>query len=195
MPPRCFIALTLPESVVRMLVSTRERFLADAPGWTGEKWVATHALHVTLAFLGDLDDRAVEVAAPRMIEAASRIPSFDLRLTGVAPVPSPRSVGMLWATLGDPDGRLTVLRDALMTAFPQASVDARRPLRPHITLVRTRSPRHVGAGPLAAVSSLVEAAGKEPGGVVSVRSATLFSSTLRSTGPEYREIAIAHLGR
>jgi len=195
MPPRCFIALTLPEGVVRTLVSARRLFLADAPGWTGEKWVAAPALHVTLAFLGDLDDGAVEAAAPRMIEAASRISSFDLRLTGVVPVPSHHSVGMLWATLGDPDDRLAALRDALMTAFPQVGFDAHRPLRPHVTLVRTRSPRRVVPGPLAAASSLVEAAGKERGGVVSVRSATLFSSTLRSTGPEYREIVVAHLGR
>jgi len=191
--PRCFLALTLPESVARTLVSARKRFLIEAPGWAGEKWVATPNLHVTVAFLGDLDDSAVRAAGRRLTEAASGVPTFDLALGGVAAVPSPRAATMLWATLDDAEGRLVTLRDVLMTAFPQVGVDARRPLRPHVTLVRARSARCAEAGPLAAASASLEAAGKEPDGVVSVRSATLFSSTLRPAGPEYREIMVAHL--
>jgi len=193
--PRCFLALTLPESVVRTLVSARERFLIEAPGWAGEKWVATPNLHVTVAFLGDLDDSAVRAAGRRLTEAASGVRAFDLLLGGVAAVPSPRAATMLWATLDDAEGRLVPLRDVLMTAFPRVAVDPRKPLRPHITLVRARSERRAEAGALAAASALLEALGKEPEGVVSVRSATLFSSTLRPAGPEYREIVVAHLKR
>lgn len=195
MVPRCFLALTLPESVVRTLVSARERFLIEAPGWAGEKWVATPNLHVTVAFLGDLDDSTVRAVGRRLIEVASGVPAFDLILGGVAPVPSPRAATMLWATLEDAEGRLVTLRDVLMTAFPQVRVDTRGPLRPHVTLVRARSARCAEAGPLAAASASLEAAGKEPDGVVSVRSATLFSSMLRPAGPEYREIVVAHLER
>jgi len=64
-----------------------------------------------------------------------------------------------------------------------------------VTLVRARSPRRVDPDALAEAAALARAAGKEPDGVVSVRSVTLFSSTLRPTGPEYREIAVAELAR
>ena len=70
-----------------------------------------------------------------------------------------------------------------------------RPLQPHVTLVRARSPRRVHPDALAKATALVQAAGKEPDGVVSVRSVTLFSSTLRPAGPEYRELAVAELAR
>ena len=195
MPPRCFLALTLPGGVVRTLLSARERFLADAPAWAGEKWVAATALHITVTFLGDLDDDPIATARRRLLEAASAVPAFDLSLTGVVAVPSPLAATMLWATLDDPGGRLLALRDALMTAFPQVAIDSRRPLRPHVTLARTRSRRRADAEPIATTSALIEAAGKGPDGVVSVRSATLFSSTVRPAGPEYREIAVVRLAR
>jgi 2'-5' RNA ligase len=193
--PRCFLALTLPGGLTRSLVSARERFLAQAPGWAGEKWVPAPNLHVTVAFLGDLDDGVVETAERHLVEATRGFPAFELHLTGAAAVPSPRAATMLWATLDDAEGRLLALHDALMTALPEAGFDRRGRLRPHVTLVRARTPRRAEVRSVAAASALLDAAGKEPDGVVSVRSVTLFSSTLRPTGPEYREIAVAHLKR
>ena len=196
MPPRCFLALTLPDPVLVTLDSARETFLAGAPAWTEEKWVARPLLHVTLAFLGTLDDDALEAGVPRMRKTATLLPPFELRLAGVAAVPSPRRATMLWATLSDPGDALTGLRDELLAAFPSAGIPPdTRPLRPHVTLVRARSPRRVDPDALADVAALARAAGKEPDGVVSVPSVTLFSSTLRPAGPEYREIAVAELAR
>jgi 2'-5' RNA ligase len=186
----------LPDPVLVTLGSVRETFLAGAPAWAGEKWVARPLLHVTLAFLGALDDSALEADVPRLRKAMARLPAFELRLAGVAAVPSPRRATMLWATLSDPGEALTDLRDELLAAFPSAgAVPDAGPLRPHVTLVRARSPRRVDLDALAEAAALAQAAGKEPDGVVSVRSVTLFSSTLRPAGPEYREIAVAELAR
>jgi len=193
-PPRCFLALTLPAPVLATLGSARVTLLEAAPAWAGEKWVAAPLLHVTLAFLGALDDDAIGAGVPRMLKAAALLPAFELRLEGVAAVPSRRRATMLWATLSDPQGALTGLRDELLAAFPTAGSEPdNRPLRPHVTLVRTRSHRRVHPDALAEAAALVQAAGKEPDGVVSVHSVTLFSSTLRPAGPEYREIAVAEL--
>ncbi len=152
MPPRCFLALTLPEAVVSTLCEARGTFLAREPEWAREKWVAAPLLHVTLAFLGPLDDD-LEAGVRRMRTAAALVPRFDLRLPGVTAVPSPRRAAMLWAILDDPDGRLSGLRDDLVPAFPSPAVGPERPLRPHVTLVRARRPRHVEAGALAEASA------------------------------------------
>jgi 2'-5' RNA ligase len=193
MPPRCFIALTLPDALLGTLGSAREAFIANAPGWAGEKWVATGNLHVTVAFLGALDDGQLESRVACMRDATACVPAFEMRPTGVAAVPSRRRATMLWATLLDPTGSLTVLLDALLTAFPAQDSDQGKQLRPHVTLARARSPRRAGREALAAASSVLAAAGKEPEGIVSVSSATLFSSTLLPEGPQYREIAVARL--
>jgi 2'-5' RNA ligase len=194
-PSRCFLALTLPDRVVRTLGAARDTFLASAPGWAGEKWVAAPLLHITVAFLGPLDERSLEVGVQGMRGAVAPVPAFDLRLGKVTAVPSLRRATMLWATLEDPEGALIGLRDGLLAAFPSAEGGFDRPVRPHVTLVRTRRPRLVDRDALAEASALVSPGGKKPDGVVSVRSVTLFSSTLRPAGPEYREIAVAELAR
>ena len=193
MPPRCFLALTLPGGVVRTLASAREAFVARAPEWAGEKWVAAGNLHLTVAFLGALDDLTLEAHVSLMQEAAASIPAFGLRLAKVAAVPSSRHAKMLWATLLDPSGSLTDLRDGLLPAFAAAPVGVDMPLLPHVTLARARSARRARPEALAVASAVVTAAGKDSEGIVSVDSATLFSSTLRPEGPEYREIAVARL--
>jgi 2'-5' RNA ligase len=102
---------------------------------------------------------------------------------------------MLWATLDDATGSLAVLADAIRTAFPEAGSDPGKLLRPHVTLARARSHRGIHRDVLASASSIVSAAGKELEGIVSVASATLFSSTLQPGAPKYREIAVASLTR
>ncbi len=195
MPPRCFLALTLPAAGTRALVSARETFVTRDPAWSGEKWVAPGNLHVTVAFLGALDDDRLGDGVARLLAAAAAQPAFEAFLVGVVAVPSLRQATMLWATLGGAADRLEALRESACVAFPEAGCDLDRPLRPHVTLVRARDRRPVDAGAVAAASDLVAAAGKRPEGIVSVRFATLFSSTLTPLGPMYREIAVAHLAR
>ena len=195
MPPRCFVALALPDGVVGILDAARRAVTEGAPAWSGEKWVPPGNLHVTVSFLGAVNDRELDARVAAMQAAVASVPSFELSLAGVAAVPSPRRAAMLWATLEDDAGSMAVLAEAIRTAFPEAGADPGKPLRPHVTLARARSHRRIGRDVLASASSVVSSAGKEPEGIVSVRSATLFSSTLRPGAPEYREIAVAPLSR
>jgi 2'-5' RNA ligase len=195
MPPRCFLALTVPDRVVHTLSAARDTFLAGAPDWAGEKWAASRLLHVTLAFLGPLDGDQADADIRRMRETAALVPAFELRLGTVVAVPSSRRATMLWATLDDPDGAFERLRDVLLPAFRAPRAELHRPLRPHVTLVRARKPRSVDRDALAGASARVGSGGKGPDGIVSVHSVTLFSSTLRAEGPQYRELSVAELAR
>jgi 2'-5' RNA ligase len=195
MPPRCFLALTLPNGLRHALTSVRATLTAVDPGWAGEKWVAAEQLHVTVAFLGDLDDDTLLAALPALKGAAASVPAFELFPERVIPVPSAGRATMLWATLADPRERTAGLRGELAATLPRVLPAGGKPFRPHITLVRARTPRRIRQEALDAASAIVEAAGKVTDGVVSVRSATLFSSTLRASGPEYREIAVLELSR
>lgn len=193
MPARCFLAITLPRPAVETLLRAAARFRDDAPHWAGEKWVAPSALHVTLAFLGLLDDGTVAESIRLFTEAASGVEPFELALDGVSALPTTARASMLWARLRDERGACAGLRDAVTPAFDGLHLDVARPFKAHVTLARSRSPRGVPREALATADALVRAAGKEPDGRVSVRSVTLFSSTLHPTGPEYREMAVAYL--
>lgn len=194
MPPRCFLALDLPHPVVASLERARDVFLDRAPAWSGEKWVGPGLLHVTLEFLGPVANAAVDAMLARMGEATSDLAAFEVRLRSVEAAPSQRHATMLWATLDDPAGAIPLLRERLLDALPDPGPST-RPFRPHVTLVRARRPRPVPDGALEAATRMVAESGKEPDGIMSVRSATLYSSTLTRTGPEYRKVAAITWGR
>jgi 2'-5' RNA ligase len=70
-------------------------------------------------------------------------------------------------------------------AHAPTSREARGRFRPHVTLCRTRTARAAPQDALKAADAALHARGKENDRSVSVRSATLYSSTLGPGGPSY----------
>jgi 2'-5' RNA ligase len=190
-PERCFIAIELPAEVVDALVSAGRELRALAPRWADEKWVADGLLHITVAFAGAVPDAALDDWIARLQRVGKRHTSFSMRLSGAAAVPDLRRAQMVWAVLGRGAGPASDLsKDVrrILDSTPQPG-----PYRPHVTLVRARRPRAIPPGALALISRDLEAVGKTAVGSVSVRSLTLFSSTLGPGGPNYRQLAVVPL--
>ena len=192
MPDRVFVAIELPEPARDLLDASLATFLHSSPTWAGEKPVATALFHVTLAFIGAVPDPAFPELLQRLRVAVGEVDPFDLCLEGVRPIPSTHHATMVWATLS---GNIEAAGE-LSTRTARAAglaVDP-RPLRPHVTLIRSRRPRRIHAGAISAASAILSGPGKESDRVVSVRSVTVFSSTLGPGGPVYEPLAVLRLG-
>ena len=131
---RLFVALDLPAAAREALVEWRARALLHAD----LRLVPPEALHVTLVFLGYLDEaeipRIAELMRPPAIEAPL------LHATGVKPVP-PRGPARLFALdLADEGGRCGALQAAVSDALAGAGLlePEKRPFWPHVTLARVR---------------------------------------------------------
>ena len=132
---RLFVALDLPEDARGELEAWRARAFRDQPDL---RLVAPEALHVTLVFLGYLEEREIErfaaLLAPPSIEAPR------LCATGVKAVP-PRGPARLFALdLEDDGGRAGAIQGALSGALAGAGLyePEKRPFWPHVTLARVR---------------------------------------------------------
>ena len=190
MPARCFVAIDLPSGTQALLARAGEAFLADAPSWTGEKWVRPRLMHVTVRFAGPVPDPAVPELLEALAAELAGARAFGMRLEAVHAVPAARRASMLWAGIG---GDVNAGREL------QASVERvlarrfgvepeRRAYTPHVTLVRARSPRQAPDDALAAASDVLQGAGKEADGFLSVRLITLYASTLGEGGPHYERL-------
>lgn len=132
---RVFIALDLPDALRAELetVSLRlQRRLAGAP----LRWVAAESMHLTLQFLGDIEQEQVSPLELRLRTAAAEFAAFDVRLTELGVFPNLRRPRILWAGLQAPDS-LAVLQRAIeahMAELGFARED--RPFTPHLTLAR-----------------------------------------------------------
>ena len=177
---RCFVAVELSDEVRARLEGACGSLVAQAPEWGGEKWVAPENLHLTLKFLGSLRDEDVALVRAGLREALAAMPPFSMVLASLAAVPRPARASIVWARLGDPDGRCAKLAARVDAAAVACGLPAEdRPFAAHVTLVRARKPRSLSQEALTSADVAVQ---RQPLSM-SVLSVTLFASTLTRTGP------------
>jgi 2'-5' RNA ligase len=172
---RLFLALRLPDDVIRALGAWQERELA---GVTRVRLVGVANLHVTLAFLGSCPAADLEPIARELREAAraTRRPvltAHSYRET--------RSVGML--VFDDEDAHATALAGDVHERLERLRVYEReqRPWLPHVTVVRFRARPRLDP-PLPDL------------GPVSPSEAAVYHSVLRPTGAQYEVLEAVALG-
>lgn len=140
---RLFIALDIPAKVRAALTNYMERARALAPE---ARWARVEGLHVTLKFIGHVDDSVVEKikSALAVIKAAP----FAVKFSGVGFFPNPNAARVFWAGVdgGDSLPRLASSIDAAMEklGIPRET----KPYHPHLTLARTSSRPLRGLKPL-----------------------------------------------
>lgn len=133
---RTFIALELSEAAKAGILGCVEK-LRDKG--VRASWARPSTIHLTLRFLGDVDDeRLVDVFSATERAAAAGQP-FEFVTTGLGAFPSPARPRVVWAGVEAPDA-LYELRSALDTELEFAGfARERRRFHPHVTLGRLRS--------------------------------------------------------
>lgn len=135
---RTFIALELDTSQQQFLgniIRQGKQLLPDL------RWVDPGGIHLTLAFLGELDEAQLEKAKIAARSAAQRSLSFVYRLSGLGTFGPVRQPRVLWMGVSEPSGKLTQIHQALAQALEQQGfITEKRPFSPHLTLARIKSP-------------------------------------------------------
>ncbi len=135
---RTFIALEFNEAVQRHLSEVIREMAAALPAL---RWVNPAGIHLTLAFLGELDDERLGQVIAATEAAARDAQPFTYRLTQPGIFGSPRSPRVLWMGIEDQVGRLNQLQRALNRQLEQRSFETeKRPFSPHLTLARIKAP-------------------------------------------------------
>lgn len=188
---RTFLALPIPSDVVSAVGRMRRRVEPDAPGM---RWGEPASLHITLAFLGDVDHADLPGLCRRVVETAGPFRPLSLEVQGLGGFPRPSSVRTLWAGIsGEGLDGLNSLQKALSKAMRELSYppDEKGGYTPHLTLARVRTGRQ-GARP-PDLSRLIEKHANTRIGGFQGREVVAFSSTLTPDGPEYARLARARL--
>jgi RNA 2',3'-cyclic 3'-phosphodiesterase len=128
---RLFVALTPPAEVAQELRSATERLRAEHPAL---RWTLPEQWHLTLAFLGEVDDRARADLAGRLARAATRAAPLSLALGGAGRFGD----RVLWTRVSGDTAALRRLACSVRAAAGRAGLRVEdRPYRPHLTLARS----------------------------------------------------------
>ena len=84
---RTFIAVAIAEDTRDSAIALQETL---AKTGAEVNWVEPESMHITLLFLGEVDDRELHSICRAVKEIAAREPPFTLRVSGVGAFPNAR---------------------------------------------------------------------------------------------------------
>jgi 2'-5' RNA ligase len=175
---RSFIAIEVDRAIIDRLAALQQELRqADAD----VSWTRPAGIHLTLKFLGDVQEDRLPQIGEMLAALASRTSAFPLSIADTGGFPSLRRPRVIWA--GIDDGRaaisaLVVEVDAAMNSVGFAREE--RSFRPHLTLGRVKSSSN-----LAQLVSMVEAHRGEVFGAMQATELVLMRSELLPTGARY----------
>jgi 2'-5' RNA ligase len=167
---RLFVGIALPENIV-------DRLMDLQTGLPDARWVEADNLHITLRFIGEVDEGKAADIDEMLSEI--RAPAFDVSVAGTGRFGDRRRVRSVWVGV-EPTPDLQHLHDKVESACVRAGLPPEgRKFRPHVTLARFS-----GNASSAADAMVAEYTGWV-GGDFHIEEFTLFSSRLGRHGAQY----------
>jgi 2'-5' RNA ligase len=178
-----FVAVDVPEPIKNAIETgvvgpLRERL-------TGAKWTRPEGRHLTLQFLGEVEDERVEGVTAALASAAARHEPFEAAFAELGGFPNPRRPRVLWLGIGEgADALAALVGDVRHALAPFGFENEDRPFRAHFTLARFPAPNVIEKLPPTAV----------PDDRFGVAELVLFRSQLHPKGARYTPLERLHLG-
>ncbi len=134
---RTFIALEMNEHMQRHLEGVIRQVARLLPS---VRWVDPKSIHLTLAFLGELDDVRLADAIAATEQATRQAQAFDYSLTHLGIFGNPRTPRVIWMGIDEPTGTLKRLQSLVNQELSQRGFEIdKRPFSPHLTLARLKT--------------------------------------------------------
>jgi len=176
---RTFVALLIPPGWAAHLGSLSADLSARTRGLS---WVKPENLHVTLRFLGNLDEDAVVRAGVSVAESAARVAAPAARLGPLSAFPNLARPRVLWVGLSEGEADVAALAAAVDEGLRGSGFGPPdRPFRAHVTLARVKE----GARGL---ETLRDAVFREPPPRTPLDRVAVMKSDLHPSGSRYTAV-------
>ena len=173
--PRLFIALALPDDLCDQLHLMQG-------GIAGARWTKRENLHLTISFIGDVDDPDLLEDLDTALLRVSAAP-FTLSLHGTGSFAQGSDPLVLWMGVEAPPA-LAALKKSVDRRLTDAGVPFEsRKYMPHVTMARLKHPDGGAVARFMQQHNLFRSA------PWAVDEFVLYESRLREDGPQYLELA------
>lgn len=180
---RTFVAFELSEDV-RQRIS---KFLFQLRELEGRvKWVAPDHVHLTLKFLGEIEEEKIQPIMNTLSGIAERFEPFEVMVKGTGVFPDIKNPRVIWVGVIDQSGNLERIHRSIDQGMHTYGIPMeQRRFVPHITLGRVKDKAKVDR-----LLRTIEERKSEEFGQWMIKALTLFKSQLRPEGPIYTHLGI-----
>ncbi len=183
---RTFIAVALDPPIRRNLAVVQRRLEQVA---ANVKWVEEENIHLTLKFLGPVDERALYDVCRSVQQVAAEHEPFEMTVEGLGAFPHQRRPRVLWAGVSAGSAELVELAEHIDLALERLGWGReQRRFTPHITIGRFRR-ASTDMEPALADYEQWQA------GTQYVSRIEVMESELSGSGPRYSVLSHAELGK
>ena len=173
---RLFMAIDPTPEITAFLNSEMAWWQQQLPDFV---WTPPKNHHLTLRFLGELDEADIPAVKTGMARATAGLAPLSLALSGCGCFPNVERARLFWAGVGgDSLAKLHTLVAAINYEIAEGERD-NRPFHPHMTLARARKPSQVPC-------TLLSRATASPPWLVTALH--IYCSHLGSGAPRYQRI-------
>ena len=179
---RLFVAVEIDSALARELSDFSDELRRKATRLAPDArvtWVRPEQLHVTVRFIGEVDD-AQTAAIAVALRPEFTVKRFEMIVEGAGAFPPTGAPRVLWAGIGGGADAISTLEQEVSERLAASGVEREgRPHRPHLTLARVRDASSLRSGPL------FEKLAARSFGATPVDAITLFQSRTSPKGATY----------
>lgn len=174
---RTFVAVRIPDGIrdrIAKLQAELRKHGADV------KWVRPESIHMTLKFLGDVEETRMEEIGEAVEKAVERIHPFTVSVNGTGTFPNDQRPRVLWVGVDQGNEELVDMAKKIEDSLSVLGFKKEgRRYSAHLTMGRVRSPRRIGE-----TVDAIHALGFS-GGAFRIEEVCVMKSDLKSTGAVY----------
>jgi 2'-5' RNA ligase len=186
---RTFIAIELPQQIKEALAGIQNKLKESG---ADVKWVEPNNIHLTLKFLGEINDGQLEKLTEIIEDAAKDKQSFEVNISSIGAFPKIDYPRVIWVGIDKGDRETKAIAKELEDRIQKIGIPKEdRAFSSHITIARTRSTLNRDKL-VQGLKALSQDFGRE-NWEFTVTKITLFKSTLTPNGPIYEVLKEARL--
>jgi len=185
---RAFIAIAVPES----LLKSCQDIVAQLRGLNLQgRFAKTQSIHLTLQFLGNIEEDQVVGIAQVLEQAGREVAPFDLEVGRLGVFPQLANPRVVWLGVEPVDGLLKLQSKIQRGLEPLGFPREKRDFHPHLTLFRLKSRKN-----LSPLTEYLKAEGPhQKACMIQAEQIHLYQSILKPQGAEYLKLFTARLGK
>ncbi len=181
---RLFVGVRIPEDIKERIAEVSHKLYSKVKE---AKIVATENLHITLKFLGGIQEDKVSQIKNVLTESLKGSGCFPATVRGVGIFPDEKSIRVFWVGV-DSKGKLKKLNASIETELEPLGFTREDRFKEHITIARFKSTPKITS-----LKDVFEKYKEEIFGLMDITKIELIKSDLKSAGPVYTTICEVYL--